>query len=108
MTNDIELDRISCDRCYKVVYVEYINFDETDYNQIVYECFYNTADGIICKQCVGICSLCNYYKNGNYKYCSDCYINVRNTKMINNTYNDITEKLPQELINEIISVTLNK
>lgn len=97
---------VDCENCKMCVYSEYVNV----YDEIVsfsYEDIFRFEDGYLyCNKCVRKClnDKCDDYisKHDNVfinDYCKDC----EKWFMIKTTCNDITNKLPVELVNMILN-----
>lgn len=96
---------IDCENCKICVYSEYVN----TYDEVVsfsYESIFTFDGCLYCNQCVRKClnDKCDDYisKHDNVfinDYCNDC----EKWFMIKNTCNDITNKLPVELVNMILN-----
>lgn len=95
---------IDCISCYKILYVEFINsFEDEHAVSLTYYDYYLHNNEYYCMGCLMFCKRCNISiiekNNDTHDYCLECYKKF----LIKNTYNDITKKLPVELIDIILS-----
>ena len=69
---------------------------------------YETRDGYLCGRCVSVCSDCQSWVLKTRHQCHDCEYSrlALRIKFIQRTPNNITKKLPAELVNQIISLLM--
>jgi hypothetical protein len=98
-----EIERIDCVHCHKLIYIEYFNIHTEEYDEDVYcsSVFYNME--LYCTDCIIQCEKCgcDILKNKSCNdYCNDCFIK----NLIKTTCNDITRKLPIEIVDLILKM----
>ena len=98
-----EIDRIICNCCYDVLYIQYIDeIREEEYEQ-TYKKIIVCDTGYYCEGCVMECTGCDMYieKDINCGTGGTCDICFKKS-LIKSTYNNITKTLPVELIDMLL------
>lgn len=96
-----EIDRIHCVECGCLLFIERFDTYLEDFDFEVFNNYIMYDYSLFCTNCVIHCKMCiNYIEKDNYldDCCESCYIK----NMIKTTSNDITKKLPVELVECIL------
>jgi hypothetical protein len=92
------MDYIDCDCCFKNIVIVYINSRNQIYEEYKTDLYSSTDDGILCSFCINTCMDCHTNININNERCDVCFKKY----ILQSTCNNITKKLPYELITEIL------
>ena len=86
-----------CDSCQNIICHNYIDHDNFELLCENYDTEYITVEGyLLCSKCVVNCKFCNKYSIDHIcEICDKKILEIKNHK------NDITDKLPLEIINYI-------
>ena len=85
------MEKNICDNCLTCISIIYYEYDHEQYEEFSQSYF--TDDGLqLCSACVCKCNKCKKYTDS--KTCLKCF----KKDLIENTFNNITKKLPNELV----------